>query len=56
MEWVFQKWEISMKAELARALLIESRGAEDPVMLPPNVLKHITLAEVPEDTTIQVGT
>jgi hypothetical protein len=44
-----------MTPEEAMELLAEASGAEEPVTLPPSVLKHVTLANVPKDTLIEIG-
>lgn len=44
-----------MTPDQAKTLLSDAAGDESPVCLPLGVLKHIVLADLPEDTSIQVG-
>src|SRR5208282_2008509 len=45
----------SMTPELAKEILASEAGSEDPILLPPGVFKHISIADVPEQTPIEVG-
>ena len=45
-----------MTPEEAKELLDARAGDEDPVCLPPGVLKSIPISNVPDDTPIEVGT
>jgi hypothetical protein len=44
-----------MTPDEAKQLLNAAAGDEYPVCLPPGVLKHIAIADVPVDTSIEVG-
>ena len=44
-----------MTPEEAKAILADSEGADEPVVLPPAVLTHLSSADVPEDTLIEIG-
>ena len=44
-----------MTPEQAKEILALEAGSEDPIFLPPGVLKHISIADVPEETPIEVG-
>jgi len=44
-----------MTPELAKEILASEAGSEDPILLPPGVFKHISIADVPEQTPIEVG-
>ena len=44
-----------MTPDEAKRLLSESAEDEEPICLPPAVLKHVAVADVPKDTSIQVG-
>lgn len=45
-----------MSPEEARTLLQEAVGEEDPVFLPPAVLKDLTIDDLPEDLQLEIGT
>src|SRR5262249_46581352 len=45
----------AMTPEQAKQILADEAGSEDPVFLPPGVLKGISIGDVPEDTPIEVG-
>ena len=45
----------SLTPEKAKANLTNSECAEVPVALPPGVLKHLSLADAPEDLLIEIG-
>ena len=44
-----------MTPEQAKEILAAEAGSEDPIFLPPEVLKGISIDEMPEDTPIEVG-
>jgi hypothetical protein len=44
-----------MTPDEAKQLLGASAGQEDPMCLPPSVLKYLAIGDVPENTSIQVG-
>lgn len=44
-----------MTPEEAKVILADSEGADELVVLPPAVLKHLSSADVPEDTLIEIG-
>jgi hypothetical protein len=45
-----------LNAEQARAILADAEGSEDPVFIPSSVLLELTVDDLPEDVTIEVGT
>lgn len=44
-----------MDAAKAKAILQEASGTDEPAVLPRNVLRQLTAADVPDDVRIQVG-
>ena len=44
-----------MTPEEAKAMLADSEGADEPVVLPPAVLKDLSFDDVPEDSFVEVG-
>jgi hypothetical protein len=44
-----------MDVEIARRLLREATGDEEPVTLPASILSSLSLADLPPDVAVQVG-
>lgn len=44
-----------MKADEARNILSAAVGSEEPIVLPPDVLKYLSVDDVPEGVAIEVG-
>jgi hypothetical protein len=44
-----------MEADIAKSLLADGAGTEEPVFLPPDALPKLTLDDLPPDTCIEIG-